>query len=39
LQANAAPRFSGTPAPAAPNAIPGVGQHNEEILTALRRQA
>jgi acetyl-CoA hydrolase len=39
LQANAAPRFSGTPAHAAPNAIPGVGKHNEEILAALRRQA
>lgn len=36
LQANAAPRFSGTPAPAAPNAIPAVGQHNEEILSQLR---
>ncbi|XLZ72943.1 CaiB/BaiF CoA-transferase family protein [Massilia sp. SR12] len=36
LQANAAPRFSGTPAPAAPNAIPSVGQHNEEILARLK---
>jgi crotonobetainyl-CoA:carnitine CoA-transferase CaiB-like acyl-CoA transferase len=37
LQANAAPRFSATPAPDEPNAIPAVGQHNEEILALLRR--
>jgi len=37
LQAMAAPRFSGTRTPEAPNAIPTVGQHNEEILAALRR--
>jgi acetyl-CoA hydrolase len=38
LQANAAPRFSGTPAGARPNAVPGIGQHNAEILSQLGRK-